>query len=68
MAGGGREERAIELIASAGDSWDFGEYRGVTMDSGYPIEPVSALPAEPAVPPASPASGPATQGVDTVED
>jgi len=36
---------------TATKSHEFSENRGITMDTSYPITPVSSLPAEPATPP-----------------
>lgn len=69
MSGSDRGERAIELVRPVDPaSLKFTENRGVTMDSGYPIQPVSALPTEPAMPPSSPSSSSDVHGVDTAKD
>jgi hypothetical protein len=50
-----RSEQVIQLVSALEPSLQFTENRGVTMDA-YPIQPVSAPPAESAMPPNAPAS------------
>lgn len=47
MAHGNVSERPHQDFDSTGQ---FTENKGVTLDTGYEIEPVSALPSEPATP------------------
>jgi hypothetical protein len=46
----------------------FTENKGVTMESGFPIKPVSAPPSEPAGQPSSPAPSSGAGGASTSED
>jgi hypothetical protein len=46
----------------------FTENRGVTMESGFPIKPVSTPPTEPAGQPTAPAPSSGTGGASTSED
>lgn len=46
--------RRIELVNTAEASHEFTENKGVTVDSGYHIQSVSARPSSPAMPANSP--------------
>jgi hypothetical protein len=55
------------MVSTASDG-QFSENKGVTMDSGFPIKPVSVPPSEPALQPSSPAPSSDAQGAATAKD
>lgn len=62
-----RDSGGHEMVSTASDG-QFSENKGVTMDSGFPIKPVSVPPSEPALQPSSPAPSSDAQGAATAKD